>query len=222
MNSRRVTLRGNTRPEAIVRNDRGRGLGSFKLEHMLLQLKRPPEAEQSLDQYIEGLTDKTSPNYHKWLSAVQVGNEYGVSDSDIDFITSWLESHGITVNLRLSESHGHGYFGNRGCNCAKRCAWRFIFWKCNGEMHYANVNDPQIPAALAPAITGIVSMHDFKPHTMFKPRTEFTFATTNCGATCYAVTPADSAVIYNLNPLFSQGLSGQGQTIVVIEDTNVF
>ncbi len=30
------------------------------------------------------------------------------------------------------------------------------------------------------------------------------------------------AVIYNLNPLFSQGLSGQGQTIVVIEDTNVF
>ncbi len=33
---------------------------------------------------------------------------------------------------------------------------------------------------------------------------------------------ADLATIYNLNPLFSDGISGQGQTIVVIEDTNVF
>src|SRR5580658_9620825 len=58
--SRRVTLRGNTRPEAIARNDRGAVWEGFRLEHMLLQLKRPPEAEQSLDEYIEGLTDKTS------------------------------------------------------------------------------------------------------------------------------------------------------------------
>ena len=34
--------------------------------------------------------------------------------------------------------------------------------------------------------------------------------------------PADLATIYNLNPLFSAGYSGQGQTIAVIEDTNVF
>ena len=34
--------------------------------------------------------------------------------------------------------------------------------------------------------------------------------------------PADLATIYNLNPLFSAGISGQGQTVVVIEDTNVY
>ena len=34
--------------------------------------------------------------------------------------------------------------------------------------------------------------------------------------------PADLATIYNLNPLFGAGYSGQGQTIVVIEDTNVY
>jgi subtilase family serine protease len=62
-------------------------------------------------------------------------------------------------------------------------------------------------------------MHDFKPHTMYKPRTQFTFGT---NPVTQAVTPGDLAVIYNLNPLFSQGISGQGQTIVVIEDTNVF
>src|ERR1700690_635127 len=80
--SRRITLRGNTRPEAIAKNDRGPVWPGFWLEHMVLQLKRPAEAEQSLDEYIEGLTDKTSPNYHKWLSAVQLATQYGVSDSD--------------------------------------------------------------------------------------------------------------------------------------------
>jgi len=219
--SKRVTLRGNTRPEAIARNDRGRVWPGFKLEHMLLQLKRPAEAEQSLDEYIEGLTDKTSPNYHKWLTAAQLGNQYGVSDADIEFITNWLESHGITVNFVYPN---HMVIDISGTAAQLREALRveIHFLDVNGETHFANVNDPQIPAALAPAVTGIVSIHDFKPHTMFKPRTQFTFANANCGGTCYAVTPQDLAVIYNLNPLFSQGLSGQGQTIVVIEDTNVF
>jgi subtilase family serine protease len=217
----RVTLRGNTRPEAVARNDRGRVWDGFRLEHMLLQLKRPPESEQSLDQYIEGLTDKTSPNYHKWLSAVQLGNDYGLSDSDIDFITGWLESHGIKVNYVYPN---HMVIDISGTAAQLREALRveIHFLEVNGEMHYANVNDPQIPAALAPAVAGIVSMHDFKPHTMYKPRTQYTFANTNCGTNCYVVTPGDLAVIYNLNPLFSQGLSGQGQTIVVIEDTNVY
>ena len=38
----------------------------------------------------------------------------------------------------------------------------------------------------------------------------------------FALVPADLATIYNLSPLFKTGYSGQGQTIVVIEDTNVF
>src|SRR5208282_295244 len=33
---------------------------------------------------------------------------------------------------------------------------------------------------------------------------------------------ADLATIYNMNPLFNGGVSGQGQTVVVIEDTNVY
>ena len=49
----------------------------------------------------------------------------------------------------------------------------------------------------------------------------FTFADP-LGGTTYAVAPPDLATIYNLNPLFNAGYSGQGQTIVVIEDTDIF
>ena len=33
--------------------------------------------------------------------------------------------------------------------------------------------------------------------------------------------PADLATIYDLNPLFSEGISGEGQIIAVVEDSDV-
>ncbi len=36
------------------------------------------------------------------------------------------------------------------------------------------------------------------------------------------MTPADLATIYNINPLFIEGISGQGQTIYLIEDTDLY
>jgi subtilase family serine protease len=86
--------------------------------------------------------------------------------------------------------------------------------------HIANMSDPEIPAALAPAVVGVVSLHDFTPRPMHKLRGDYTFTS---GTTTYqAVVPADLATIYNFNPLFAAGITGQGQTVAVIEDTNVY
>ena len=51
--SRLVTLRGNTRPEAIAANDRGPVAEESRLEHLFLQLRRSAEQEQALEQYID-------------------------------------------------------------------------------------------------------------------------------------------------------------------------
>jgi subtilase family serine protease len=46
--------------------------------------------------------------------------------------------------------------------------------------------------------------------------------TTNlCATTFNAIAPADFATIYNLNPLFTAGTTGAGETVVVIEDTAI-
>ena len=69
------------------------------------------------------------------------------------------------------------------------------------------MSDPRIPAALAPAVVGVVSLNDFMPRPMNQPRPAYTF--TGCGlitgSDYYAVVPADLATIYNLNPLFAAG-----------------
>ena len=80
------------------------------------------------------------------------------------------------------------------------------------------MTDPRIPAALAPAIKGIVSLHDFRPRAEFRKKPAPTFTQ---GSYSYEIlTPADLAKIYNLTPAFNAGVSGQGETIAVIEDTS--
>ena len=86
-----VMLRGNVRPEASAVNDRGAVPENFAMEHMLLQLQRPPELEKELQQFIDDLHDPQSPNFHKWLTAQQFGERFGVAQQDVDNVTRWLE-----------------------------------------------------------------------------------------------------------------------------------
>ena len=214
-----VTLRGSTRPEATPANDRGALPNGFQMEHMLLQLQRTPEQELALRQFLDELQTPGSPNFHKWLTAQEFGDQFGLAQQDLDTISGWLGGHGLTVNL-IYPSRMVVDFSGTASQVREAFHTEMHALDVNGARHIANMSDPQIPAALAPAVVGVVSLHDFVPRPLYQMKPAYTF--TSSGATYQAVVPADVAKIYNLNSLFSAGTSGQGQTIVVIEDTNVF
>jgi hypothetical protein len=219
----RATLEGNTHPEARPTNDRGPVANDFAMEHMLLQLKRSPEQEQAVQQFIDELHTKGSPNFHHWLTAQQFGERFGLAKPDLDAVIAWLESHGFRVNVVYPSGMLIDFSGT-AVQVRKAFQTEIHHLEVKGERHVGNISDPSIPAALAPVVAGVVSLHDFRPHAMHhlhKANTQFTF-TDILGNTTYALVPADLAKIYNLNPLFSAGISGQGQTIVLIEDTDVF
>jgi len=214
--SRRITLAGNWRPEANAENDLGPAADSMPMEHMLLQLRRTPEQEQALAELIEQFHNPDSPNFHQWLTAQEFGERFGPAPEDLQTITAWLESHGFAVHVVYPSGMLIDFSGTAG---QVRQAFRapIHHLEVSGVKHIANMGDPQIPAALAGAVAGIVSLHDFRPRAMHKPRAEYSL-----GSGTQAVVPADLATIYNLNPLFNAGISGQNQTVVVIEDTDVF
>jgi subtilase family serine protease len=219
----RVTLAGNTYPEARPGNDRGAVASNFAMGHMFLQLERSPEQELALQQYLDSLETKGSPNFHRWMTSQEFGERFGLAKSDLDAVVGWLESHGLRVN-GIYPSGMLIDFSGTAAQVREAFQTEIHYFEVKGEMHFGNVSDPRIPAALSPVVAGLVSLHDFRPHPMHrlhKPRTEFTF-TDIFGGTDYAVVPADLAKIYNLTPLFSADISGQGQTIVLIEDTDVF
>jgi len=214
-----ATLRGNTRPEAKALNDRGVVPDSFAMEHMLLQLRRSAEQENSLQEYIEGLTDKSSPNYQQWLTAAQLGEIYGPSEADISMVQNWLESKGFVIGHIYSNRMVIDFSGTaRQVRDAFHTEIHHL--DVDGNAHFANLTDPKIPAALTAIVVGIVSMHDFRPHAMAVPRTSYTFS--GCGGSCYALAPGDVQTIYNFNPLYAQNILGQGQTVAVVEDSNTY
>lgn len=213
------TVAGNTRPEATPQNDRGRVSDALQLDHMLLQLQRTPEQEQAVQQFVDSLQTAGSPNYHQWLTAAEFGERFGAAQADIDKITGWLRSYGFTVNSVSPSGMAIDFSGTAGQVLAAFHT-EIHNLQVNGQSHIANMSDPRIPEALAPVVAGVVSLHDFRPHPMSRPHAAYTF--TSGGTTYQAVVPADLATIYNLNPLFSGGISGQGQTIAVVEDTNLY
>ena len=212
-------LAGNTRSQANAGNDAGRVEDGLAMEHMLLQLQRPAEQELAVRQLIESQQDPQSPNYHRWLTAEEFGASFGPAREDIDAVTGWLKSQGFQVNSVYPSGMVVDFSGTAG---QVRTAFHTEIHQLhvNGESHIANMSDPMIPEALAPVVAGVVSMHDFVPHTLNKPRAGYTF--TSGGATYQAVTPADLATIYNLNPLFTAGVTGKGQTIAVVEDSDLY
>src|ERR1017187_3434199 len=226
--SQLIRLRGNTRPEANPKNDRGRVEDSFPMEHMLLQLKRAPELEREFDQYIDGLTDKRSPNFRHWMLAAEQGEKYGLAQQDIDSITGWLGSHGFSVGYVYPNLMVIDFSGTAG-QIREAFHTEIHYLEVKGEQYFANMSTPQIPRALAPAVVGVVSMHNFKPQQMRVPRVRKDYTFSGCtngingtGGNCYALVPADFQTIYNLNPLYQQGINGTGQTITIVEDSDTY
>ncbi|HTT24270.1 MAG TPA: protease pro-enzyme activation domain-containing protein [Candidatus Sulfotelmatobacter sp.] len=218
-NAQTVTLYGNTRPEANARFDRGLVADTLALNHMLLQLKRAPEVESAFEAYIDSLTDKSSPNFRHWLTAAEQGQQFGVAQQDIDAISAWLESQGFSIN-HVYPNHMVIDFSGTAGRIRNAFHTEIHNLQVGREEHIANMSDPQVPAALAPAIHGVVSMHNFRPEAYHKFKTDYTFA--GCGTNCYALVPEDFQTIYNLTPLYTAGITGKGQTVAVVEDTNTF
>jgi hypothetical protein len=90
-----IVLKGNTYPLAQPEFDRGLAPSNLPLDRMLLLLRRSPQQETTLDALLNQQQDKSSSNYHAWLTPAQFGQRFGPSDQDIQTITLWLESHGF-------------------------------------------------------------------------------------------------------------------------------
>ncbi len=214
--ARLVRLPGNRRPEFNARTDRGPVEDAYPLAHLQLLLKRPPERQRALDDYIVALHDRTSPQYHHWLTAAEFGARFAPAAADVAAVRTWLERHGFSVDTVYPSGVLIDFSGTAG---AVRSAFHTQIHRLaiGSESHIANAEAPQIPAALAPVVAGVVSLNDFRPHPLRRPRAAYTLSSST-----HPLAPADLATIYGLAPLFARGYAGQGQTIAVLEDTDVY
>lgn len=226
-----VTLRGTLNPLANSRNDLGAAPDGLQLDRMHLVLKRSDAQEAALQQLINEMHTPGSPNYHQWLTPEQFGAQFGPSDQDIATVTSWLTNHGFSVS---KVNPGHQTIEISGSVAQLRNAFHTQIhrYAYNGQTRYANANEPQIPAALAPVVGGFVSLSNFPIRSyaqtygkaQYDPKTnkavpQWTLG--NSSSLSLVLSPQDYAVQYNLSPLYTAGVNGTGQTIAIINESNI-
>ncbi len=241
----RVTLLNNVNPLAQAKYDQGAAPGTMETGRIMLVLKRSDVQENALKQYIADLQNPNSPNYRKWLTPTQFGSRYGISDTDLNTVTGWLESQGFTVE-NVPAARTFIIFSGNLAQIQQAFNTVIHRYFVNGEVHLANSADPQVPAALAPVIAGISRLNDFRPKpgvtvgraAHFDPeakriKPDLTLQNMNGGNTLFT-TPADAATIYDtpnsaLNGNYSKSSSlvggnsydGTGVTIGVVGDADI-
>ena len=177
---------------------------------------RPDSAQNAaLQELIRAQQDPSSPYYHQWLTPQSFGERFGISQDDLAQVSNWLEEYGLKVDEIPSWRRSIVFSGSAGqVETALRTQIRE--YSVNGETHFANATDPQIPQALAEVVQGVVSLHDFRSVPAHSTVPAYTLAN---GVNL--LMPNDWDTIYDVTPLYSQGLDGTGQSIAVVGRTDV-
>jgi subtilase family serine protease len=229
--ARLARLPGNVHPLARPEFDLGSVADSQPVGHMLLLLERSPEQEAALQQLMDEQLRAGSPRFHAWLTPEQFGSQYGPADADMQSVTDWLTRLGFSIG-KVSAGRTVIEFSGNAAQVRNAFHTEMHRYTVNNQEHFANLSDPQIPAALSPVVAGVVSLHNFrkKPflHNVGKFRKDLTtgeirplFTYSDIKGTFYAMGPADFAKIYNIPATIKSQVPGTGQTIAIVGRSNI-
>jgi subtilase family serine protease len=226
-NDQLITLRGNVHPMARAANDRGELPGTQSITRMTLLLQRSAAQETALEQLLAEQQDPKSPNYHAWLTPQQFGEQFGPADSDIETLKGWLSSQGFS-NLRITKGKTMITFDGTAGQVRNAFHTGIHRLSVSGREHFANMEEPAVPEALAPVIAGVFGLHNFHPQPQVKRLGKFQrnrktgeitplFTFTDVNGTFFGVGPADFKTIYNV----PSTLDGTGVSIAVVGQSNI-
>ena len=242
--SQLTAIKGNTPLAATHQNDRGPVSPSLPMTDLLLVLRRSPDQQAAFDEFVASQYDPSSPNYHQWLAPQEVAETFGPSSTDIAVISRWLSGHGLLINEVAKDQMSLRFSGN-AAQVESTFHTAIHNLSVNGESHIGNMNDPQIPTALATVVAGVKALHDFFPRTLHRTGgvVRFNLAAgmwqranvaepTNpefginvgSGSTAYTIedlAPYDFATIYNVLPLWNSNIDGTGQTIAIAGTSDI-
>ncbi len=206
-------VKGTAHPLARPEADRGRLGPEQQLSHLSITFALSAAQQADLQNLLREQQDRSSPNYHKWLTPEQYAARFGMNDSDLAKVTSWLQSQGLTVEGVSRNRREISFSGSVG-QVEYALKTELHNYSSNGEVHFANATDISLPAAFAGEVLGVRGLNSFYPKPKrLRPAPRFTSNTSGN----HFVIPGDFATIYDLPSTFD----GSGQTIAVVGQTTI-
>ncbi|MGB8260869.1 MAG: S53 family peptidase [Terracidiphilus sp.] len=218
--SRWVALAGNVHPLARPEFELGAVEAGTRLERMVLVLEPGPARQTELEALLEAQQDPRSPLFRQWLTPAGFETRFGVSAAGRKRVEAWLAGHGF----RLDEAPAGGrllIFSGTAAEVEEAFHAGLRRYRVEGAEHLANSRDPELPASLAGLVRGVLSLHDFRrAPQMVRGRALGAAPEWNLGGNHYLF-PTDYAAIYDLNPLYSTGVTGAGASIAIAGRSNI-
>ena len=219
-----IVLSGNVHPLTAGVNSQPL-VSEIPMQRMILLLKSDAVQDSSLEELIAQQQNPKSSQYHQFLSPQEFGAHFGISQGDLDKTVAWLTSHGFTID-EIPAGRRSIVFSGTSSHVAAAFNTQVRQYTTQGATHIANATDPQIPAALADVVGGIVKLHDFKHKPSLVsaqalPKNSLASGQFTASNGSHYLSPADYFTIYNLKGLYSNGVDGAGQSIAVIARSDI-
>ena len=218
----KIFIPGNIHPLARAGHDEGSVSGSAVMRHITLFFNRTADQQTDLDRLLKEQQDPSSVSYHKWLTPPEYAARFGLTESDLQRVTEWLENHGFKIVERAS-SRSYVVFSGTAAQVQAIFGTPIHSYNLDGETHFANATEPLLPTSLANVVLGFGGLNDFRPRPRLVTRrainVEPRFTSGISGN--HFISPDDFATIYDLKPLYDKAIDGTGQTVAVMGQTNI-
>ena len=187
------------------------------LPYVTLVLSPSPSQQAALDQLLAQQQNPSSPNYHQWLTPERYADRFGVSQADVDKISAWLGEWHLNVKS-VARGRNAIAFSGTASQIGAAFTTEIHHYLVGGELHFANATNPSVPAAFQGVVSAIRGLHDFR----MKPKSrKFAQPRDTLGSGAHQLAPDDIATIYDITPLYNNGINGSGLKLVVAGQTTI-
>jgi subtilase family serine protease len=221
-NSERAVIKGSHPPMARSANETGRVPADTRIAGMSVVFRRSDAQEADLQALIAAQQNPSSPLYHKWLTPDQFAARFGMADTDIATVESWLEQQGFSIDS-VARSKNRITFSGRVGQAEAAFGTEMHYYRVKGKTHYAPSEDVSVPAALSSVIESVGNLSNFrpKPHVKFRTPQAATPKFTSSQSDSHYLTPGDVGTIYDIKAAYSAGYTGVGQSIAIVGQSSV-
>lgn len=230
-----VRLPGHVSTLARPEYDVGEADAALRMSGLQLVLAKTPAQEEALNKLIADQQNPRSPQYHHWLTPAEFGARFGASDATLAALSSWLHSQGLKVG-RIPAGRDYLPFSGSKAQVEAALHTQIHAFNIKGARHYSNITDPSVPASFKGVIAAIGGLNDFHPRPGIRtqpvsPPTGSAAAPQPdvdegpLGNNGYAIPgfvgPGDAANLYDLRPLYANGIAGNNVTVAIVAESDV-
>ena len=190
----------------------------------------PLQNQSALPSFIASLSDRTSPNYHHYLTPAQFAAQFGPSTSAIDNATNYFRSFGMTVSYKTGDQALTVTANTAQLSSATHANYVSTVVPGGVTSSVVAATTPSLPSSVASDVKALIGIyyvpapfHSALAPVSPTPNTVSPIANTNsllntsCSSLYSYLTPNTLSTFYGIDPYYSAGLTGAGQTIGLIE-----